>query len=244
MLKTILTNVRRAFGSTKLDIPLKPGPCLVLGSAPDPVFPADFGDDWNLVTVNASQASAVANGLPKPDITVLSGIMLGNLGVNIDAKAALRNLDTKLMLLIERGTTATAARKIFDSFNYRFDDLVSIRNSQRAKIIKNVTGKDLCQEVDGAKISTGLFAIALCLHLKSPRVVATGFSLSKNGHAYSSSNYRRRHVDIDAAAINLLIAQGFPIVTPDSTFSIESGMPMDVYATAGKRSQSAAVSRL
>ena len=74
--------------------------------------------------------------------------------------------------------------------------------------------------------SNGVFLALLALHLGANRILMSGFSLSKTGHAYNTLNLDRRHLDGDTAALRRIVALGLPVFTNDERFSRESGLPL------------------
>src|SRR4051812_43383833 len=95
----LLYVLRAKFSPVKLSWEVNGGPCLVLASAPDPTYPAGLRRQASLWSVNASQAYCAKLGLPQPDVSVISGQMLGDQPVNIEAKRALRGLATNHLIV-------------------------------------------------------------------------------------------------------------------------------------------------
>jgi hypothetical protein len=74
--------------------------------------------------------------------------------------------------------------------------------------------------------SNGIFLALLALHLGATRILMSGFSLSRTGHAYNQLNLQRRHVDGDTLALQRIAARKLPIFTNDERFARECGLPL------------------
>jgi hypothetical protein len=209
-------------------IPRINGNCFVLGSAPTtPLLPEGFNEKWSMITVNASSVIARRLGIIKPDYTVMSGRMLYDKQANREAQSAIQDGCTKRLILIERGDVCSEkAGQLLNEINFAFDEYYPISHRQRAKITHTVTGKNLAFHGGNRKISTGLFAVVLALHLSAKNVILSGFSLTQDGHYYSSSNLVRAHRDMDRYLLNLLTDKGFPIYAADKNAQAEMNVPL------------------
>jgi len=78
----------------------------------------------------------------------------------------------------------------------------------------------------GRPPSNGIFLALLALHLGARRILMSGFSLSRTGHAYNTLNLRRVHIEGDTLALRRIAGLGLPIFTNDERFSRESGLPL------------------
>jgi len=217
-LRTRLTSLD--FGGRSID-----GPCFVLGSAASAVWPGPALADWALLTVNAAQAAAPATARV-PDITLMSGQMLGDDPVNQEAKRVLHGLSTGELWLIERGITKDAAIEVLRSMNYGYRALHVMTRRQRSRITYRQLGVDAASGTGEEKISTGVFAALLALEQGASLVVLSGISLSADGHAYNDLGHLRHHVTSDRRALALAIERGLPIFTVCPAFSEASGVPM------------------
>jgi hypothetical protein len=118
------------------------GPCLVLGSAPDPILPVGYGAHWTFVSVNAAQAGAARAGIDRiPDLTVMSGQMLGKKPENLAGQKALRDARTTQLLLVERGVSAREARPALRALNYQYGALRTMDHWQRAGLTYRLLGE-------------------------------------------------------------------------------------------------------
>ena len=200
------------------------GPCLVLGSGPNPAIPAGFNKTWSLLTVNASQASIKDLNM-QPAVTVISDQMLGNSAANIAGKEALKNSKTSRLVLINRRYAVSHAKRILRTLNYCYEELSVISHWGRSRIAYEVLKEYVALGSGEQKISTGIFASLLALYAGANQVVLSGFSFSIDGHAYNTLNHKRSHISSDKTALLLARNKGLPFYTPDKTFSAESGLP-------------------
>lgn len=200
------------------------GTCLVLGSAPDPIIPKDFDETWFLMTINASQASVLKYNM-QPNATVMSDRMFEQSPANISGKQAIQNCRTQQLFLIQRGHSICETRKILQELNYSFEEFIAIDHWARSRITHKILGSYLAISSGGQKISTGIFASLLAYYLGASSVVLSGFSLTKNGHAYNSLNHKRHHISFDKKALSLVQEKRLPFYAADRTFSNESGLP-------------------
>ena len=202
------------------------GQALVLASAPQPVLPPEPREGWRLFCVNASGRSARDLGLARPFVTVISGRMLGDREANREGQQAIAGLETGTCVLIERGIGFAAGLDRLRELDYRFDTAIRMTHRERRRIVRAVFGADLASGGGEGKISTGLFTVALAHFLGACPAVLAGFSISRDGHAYSASNLVRQHKATDAAALELLLARGESIATADPALHDEAGVPL------------------
>jgi hypothetical protein len=208
------------FGGRRID-----GPCFVLGSAPSAIWPKRTFADWVLLTVNAAQAAA-PDTARAPDITLMSGQMLGDDPVTQEAKRVLRGLSTGELWLIERGITRDAAIEVLRSMSYGYHALRVMTRRQRSRITYRQLGVDAASGKGEEKISTGVFAALLALEQGASQVVLSGISLSADGHAYNDLGHVRHHVNSDQRALATAIGRGLPLFTLCPVLSKASGVPL------------------
>ena len=203
------------------------GPCLVLGSAPDPILPVGYGAHWTFVSVNAAQAGAARAGIDRiPDLTVMSGQMLGKKPENLAGQKALRDARTTQLLLVERGVSAREARPALRALNYQYGALRTMDHWQRAGLTYRLLGEHLATGSGESKISTGVFAALLAASLGYEPIVMCGFSLSNDGHSYNPLGHRRQHREVDAIALRLLADPRHAVFSSDPAFAASSGLPL------------------
>jgi len=192
---------------------------LVLGSGPNPIIPDDYDPaTWSLVTINASQAS-----VPHltPDITLLGASTLRNKPANVEAKQALRGLRTGSLILFKGRQMPDRKRFRLLRIGYSYRQVTFLRLSERARWNQEVMGID-----PSIRPSNGVSTAALCCWLGARTIVMTGFSLTKEGHAYNNKNRERAHVGDDRIALRRMIDLGLPVYTTQSDFAEESGLAL------------------
>jgi len=203
------------------------GPCLVLGSAPDPVRPVGYGAHWTFVSVNAAQSGAAKVGVKRiPDLTVMSGQLLGKKPENLAGQDALRDASTTQLLLIERGVRAREARPALRELNYRYGALRTMDHWQRAGLTYRLLGEHLATGSGEEKISTGVFAVLVAASLGYGPIVMCGFSLSSDGHSYNPLGHRRQHREVDTRALRMLAQRQHAVFSSDPAFAASSGLPL------------------
>ncbi|RPI46037.1 MAG: hypothetical protein EHM59_08560 [Betaproteobacteria bacterium] len=199
-----------------------------LGSAPDSLPPPAGSGPWSVVTVNGSQAVLGRLGLPAmPVLTLMNrSVLKSSIRTGIAARAVLRGLSTGHLVVVStkvgrKHRLLTALRLWWLRYRYRSLTLLSAR--EREQIMAGVLGDAYDQSKPP---SNGIFLALLALHLGASRILMSGFSLSRAGHAYNDLNMRRGHLDGDTAALRHFVELGLPIFTNDERFSRESGLPL------------------
>lgn len=198
-------------------------PALVVGSGPNASLSEDLVDRSALLTVNASQAGKPSTLTRAPDVTLFGTTVLGLRPANRAAQRALRRLHTHHLVLIRDDSNPLVHNFNLWRSGYRYDRLTILSTEDRYAIIVDLLG-----EVVGtnAKPSNGIVLALLALHVGAPRVVMTGFSLSKDGHSYNTANHYRGHLDSDRAVLAEIRHRGLPIVTNDPAFAEEGGLAL------------------
>ncbi len=133
----------------------------------------------------------------------------------------MRGRKTRTLLLFDRGKLIDNQRLKLLMLGYSYDRVVFISTADRIDWIRDATG---IEPVD--KPSNGVAAAFLCASLGAKKIVMTGFSLTKEGHAYNTKNRERAHVAGDREALKLAVSRNVPIVTNQNDFSAESGVPL------------------
>lgn len=209
------------------ELPALSGRVLVVGSGPNAALPPDFDGSWKLATVNASQVVAEGLGVGLPDVTLFGAGVLKSGPVNLEAQQALAGRRTKA-LIMTKGSRRFSYGPVklammgysYETFHYLYRD-----------ICLGVVAEPLGEEVPWPqRPSTGIMLAFLCIRLGCDQVVMTGFSLTRDGHAYNDSGRARRHSSDDAAWLGKAAAAGVPIATNDPVFAGESGLPLYGYA--------------
>jgi len=199
-----------------------------LGSAPESFAPPAGSGAWSIVTVNGSQAVLERLGLPATPLMSLMNrsVLKSSIASGSAAREVLRGLSTDNLVVMSHEVTHKQRMLIalrLGLLRYRYRSLTVLDMSQRSQIMAGLLG-DAYDEHDPP--SNGIFLALLALHLGASRILMSGFSLSKAGHAYNNLNLRRRHLDGDAAALRRIVASRLPVFTNDECFSRESGLPL------------------
>lgn len=202
-------------------------PVMVLGSAPGTQLPQGWRTDHALITVNAAQVVGTQLGLNDPDIAVITGTLMGELPANVAAKAQLRDKATGTILYIDRLVIWKVGRKLLEQMNYRFDEALVMTHEARNHIMQQVIGENLGMGRDASeRVSNGIFAILLAIHLGYPQIVIAGINPGSSGHAYDSNNAPREHSDPDAHALQLIARQHRNVYAAAPELAAKFGLPL------------------
>src|SRR5690606_37269369 len=132
MIGVFYKRLRTQFARPNRNLPRIKSRCFVLGLAPDAVAPDSFDETWSLVTVNASQAALNQIGCNRiPDITVMSGQMLGAKPANVAAQEAIRGLSTRHLVVIERSMSKAEVERRLAELGYSYWAVTHIDHWQR-----------------------------------------------------------------------------------------------------------------
>jgi hypothetical protein len=205
-------------------IGLKPGPALVLGSAPNSSRPHGFDGDWSVVTANASQMRAEDWGIKTPALTVFrAGLMLP--GAHQDEVwAVLRGRRTTSLVVLKDKTPENAYLKSLGERDYGAASVHLISKSQKNAIVLELTGR-LRVSCFGKGASQGVFAALLALKCGAPCAVVSGLSFSATDHFYGAWS-KRGHIADDRDVLRAAVRRGLPLFAAEPTFAAESGLPL------------------
>jgi hypothetical protein len=199
-----------------------------LGSAPDSFPPPAGSGPWLVVTVNGSQAVLERLGLPAiPVMTLMNrSVLKSSIVSGVAARKVLRGLSTENLVVMSHKVSARHRLLIVLRLwwlGYRYRSLTVLDMRHRSHVMAGVLG----DAYDAGKPpSNGIFLALLALHLGASRILISGFSLSKAGHAYNRLDLPRRHLDGDTLALRRIVASALPVYTNDERFSRESGLPL------------------
>ena len=205
-----------------------------LGSAPESFPPPAEGGAWAIITVNASQAILERLGLPAtPMLSLMNrSVLKSTIRSGIAAREVLRGLSTENLVVVSHEVTRKQrliiALRLW-GLRYRYRSLTVLDMSHRSRIMQELLGDAYDERMPP---SNGIFLALLALHLGASRILMSGFSLSKTGHAYNELNLARGHLDGDTAALRRIVVLGLPIFTNDERFAGESGLPLMSGATS------------
>jgi hypothetical protein len=214
--------------STPFPFDLRGRQVFVLGSAPDSFPPPPGSGEWSAITVNGSQALLERLGLPAtPVMTVMNrSVLKSSIVSGVAARKVLHSLATDHLVVISHRVSfkhrlLIALRLWWLRYRYRTLTVLDMRH--RRQIMERLLG----DAYDESKPpSNGIFLALLAVHLGASRILMSGFSLSKTGHAYNELNLPRRHLDGDTLALRRIVELGLPVLTNEERFSRESGLPL------------------
>lgn len=213
-------------------LPRITGPALLVGSAPSPTRPIGVGDDWFLISVNASQTVLETFGLREPDLTVLRNGLLdrNNLPNGEDLSRsvwdALSGRATRHLLA---STVVAADRnidRVFASKGFRADAYSEIDRHARAALVHEMSGVMLPAQGGPRSMSNGIFAAALALKLGASPVVMAGFSAKGGWSQLPGRQALRIHLEGDVRACRGFVRRGLPIASSEAAFSALTGIPL------------------
>lgn len=212
----------RSLATRLAAITLKPGPALVLGSAPQAVLPVGFDDTWSVVTANAAQVRAEQWGILSPTLTVFRSGMAEQEQHQDEVWAQLRQRQTGHLVATGDATSRAPLLSRMMEYEYRSAHLHLVTKLERVEIIVQASGS--LTPALGKSVSQGIFAAALALRLGAPCVVLAGISFSSTDHFYGSWG-KRGHLDADRNFLALARRKAMPIFASDPAFARESGLP-------------------
>jgi hypothetical protein len=209
--------------SLKLDIPRIDGPVWVVGSAPDTLSHTTPREGCKVITVNGSQAVLDHGGPRKPDYAIIRDTSTGVIGdAEIRKVLTGRGADNLVGVRLDRSTEAL--RREVAEFDYRYNRIFAVDHAQKDRLMFQVVHATGWFGAGRMFPSHGIFAIALARFLGGDPIVVTGFSLSRNGHAYMQSGIARLHIEDDRVFLRAMAASRFNLFTIDREFAKESGL--------------------
>jgi hypothetical protein len=201
------------------NMPALSGPALVLASGPGAAVPSDFNERWTLATVNGSQAVAARLGLGSPDVTLMGTSILRNK----DAQEVLRGKRTGTLICVRDKKHRDPARIRLAFLKYSYSGFFFLTRQERLRLLSEMVGESVASP---ARPSNGVILALLALHLGCEKVIMTGFSLTKDGHAYNNKGCVRGHKEQDRHILGKVVQRKLPIFTNQPDFSAESGIPL------------------
>lgn len=204
-------------------MPALSGPALVLASGPGARIPSDFDETWTLATVNGSQAVAANLGLGLPTITLMGTSVLKSEDVNREAQQVLRGNKTRILICLRDKERRDLARLRLACLRYSYSGFYFLTREERLRLVSDIIGEAVPQS---ARPSNGVLLALLSLHLGCEKIIMSGFSFTKNGHAYNDKGRQRAHKDQDRYILDKVLQKNLPIFTNQPDFSVESGIPL------------------
>lgn len=210
----------------------------VLGSAPQASIEL-FEPTACVVTCNASARQAHRLGLPEPLLTVLDNEVLDpDIRGRKPERCAIVNQGLLAGLNLGHLVTVQSNRALAGSPDVLGATLLSVQaldRAQRSHIVQRASGFDPLDATNWSMVSTGAFAIALCVYLGARRVNFAGFGLNRPiadrdpPHFYARAVEpgaalpdagvdSRNHSMADAALVACLALRGVFVDTRDPDF--------------------------
>jgi len=183
---------------------------LVLGSSPNLVLPEDYNESWCLITVNASGIIAKEHGLGRPDLTILSASVLLKSTAEFDeVREHLLGLDSRIEIVrflgggaLKRAIRMYRAKQTLISCGCTFDQAFGLAPNAWNGVVQEVMGEKDYQLA--RNISTGVFCAILSVFAGAESIVTSGIDPGSIGHAYSSTDFTREHINSDFRILEFL----------------------------------------
>ncbi|MGF1619152.1 MAG: hypothetical protein ACFCUR_00905 [Rhodomicrobiaceae bacterium] len=200
--------------------------CLIIGSAPEPVFPGSSSDDC-ILCVNGSVYSVYKHLSRGPDITYLNAAFFRDeniytsktrailAGKHIgDALVAWRDHEEGVKMLEQFGVDFGIAR-LFSKYEKRLI-LTEV-------LAHNVIGL----YAHRANVSNGILMVAFALACGAREAILIGFSFD-HAHAYSPSQQLspRAHAEEDTLFLRLALSRKLPLTTTSQDLHSRTGLPL------------------
>jgi hypothetical protein len=162
--------------------------CCLIGSAPGGTVPPRRPGD-RFLCVNGSVSTAVALGVPMPDLTAITGYAThSKRAVPSGYAQAWRGRRTGELVFVSNGDTEDHARELFAEVDFKFGRFTALTAYERAAILGDATGLELGLGPRDQRVSMGIFAAVLALWGGRRRTrVLRGFA------ARGAQPPRRRH---------------------------------------------------
>lgn len=223
-------SLKRLLGD-RPDLPAVEADVFVIGSAPDPSVPTDLLKSATIFSVNGSQAALDQYGVSRPHFTFMRSNMSGQRDANTATLDALRGRQTETLVIVAASSKNTDVqfkqqRQSLSDIGYEFDNLYFLRKSHRYQIASGGRTKLQSMLVSRYGASMGICGIMSGLYMGADRVFFAGLSFRTAGHSYNSLALARRHVEEDAKVLKRARQRGDAILTCDSAFSEDSGIPL------------------
>jgi hypothetical protein len=225
---------------------------LVLGSKPDPQLPPRELIDA-VACANASGYSAAQLGLPSPDYTVMTAVLVSGKPSDDHSLRVLHGLSTRRLYLLPRPKLEAggALRRLcmhvknwrmsplwmqrrLRSFGYCWEEFIEHPASWYHQLVRDLAGGDsvIAHALGSKQASTGLVVTALGLaDERYTQIVMAGFDFTLT-HAYGVNpliagrgTTVSKHAETDIAVLRAWVARGLPIVTSEPAVHAKAGVP-------------------
>jgi hypothetical protein len=140
----------------------------------------------------------------QPTVTIITGTAVsGDRLVGAASMDGLRNIETELLIYIDKTIEADDARRLLKRRNFRFGDFIALSPALRAALVAEALAT---AAEEAPQVSTGLFAACLTRVAEASSATLAGLSL-KGGHSYIKRPTRRYHAADDEKALRILFTQ-------------------------------------
>jgi hypothetical protein len=206
---------------------------IVLGSGPNAILDKENLNNYEVVCCNGSASYLKRNKLNKiPYLTIIDNELIDkkivyekNIRKNIIQNKLLKGINLGNLISVQSNHSNNSDPSILEA---DYNSYTHINKNFRRSIVNELVKINFIENDNQSLLSTGLFAISLCLLLGAERVEFTGFSLWKEeekDYFYSQLNDSliekkliRNHSLADIFYISLLKIKKFNIHTKDIDF--------------------------
>lgn len=190
-------------------------PWFMLGSAPSPKIPAVFPERSAYVYIKYAGHSARKRGLPDADLTLL---------LTKTEPRQIAGLTTANVLLM--GTSFPISASMKRLVNRNRSRQGELYRRERDEFIIRTLGSLFAGVGTEKRPSNGISLLCYALALGVPQIIIAGMSLESDGHDYTETVKRRRHIEEDRAALQK-VARIYPIVsTSEEGLHRLTGLPL------------------
>jgi hypothetical protein len=192
-------------------------PWFMLASAPEPTVPTSLPSDLAHIHIKYAGHTARKLGLPPADLTFLLE------KTRPDQVAALTFRRILRMTPSDGAVTRNALRQRLPGAS---SVEMPISKKERDAILRAVIGDAAVGKGTEQRPSNGISMLCYALLLKVPKIILSGFSLSKDGHSYAENVRVRRHKEEDSAALEVVVAHFPSVCTTETELHNATGMPL------------------
>ncbi len=190
-------------------------PWFMLGSAPSPTIPAILPANSAYVYIKYAGHSARKRRLPKADLTLL---------LTKTEPRQIAGLTMTNVLLM--GASFPIGASIKRLLNRNRSQQGELYRRERDEFIIRTLGSLFAGIGTEKRPSNGISLLCYALALDVPQIIIAGVSLESDGHDYTESVKRRRHVEEDRAALQK-VAKLYPgVSTSEESLHRLTGLPL------------------
>lgn len=190
-------------------------PWLILGAAPKPTIPEPLPTNVAHVHVKYSGHSAVKNGMPPADLTLL---------LHKTTAKDVAGLEIRDVLRMRRRLSRLT--RLYRRFGWAGFQESVITHDERDQFILRVAGSLFASGGRDERPSNGVAMICYALAMGVPQIVVAGVSLEADGYDYDPTIRNRRHQAEDRAALREIARRGLPVETTEAGLAEITGLPL------------------